>query len=494
VSGMKLFFGPSPTLMGKLIRYFLVIIVMMFLLNMYSMIGYRGFYRDFYTVLRNLVDVHSISAEVDTMYRQVENYVSSGSLEYLTVYRSRYTRLYRHIEGLKHSNQETYFPLHDIQNMALSFHQAAERTIQGYDSGLARIYVNQSLAELARLKGYIDSEVKNLLIDLLFSAQSYYSVFGQEMQYKAYMVYLMTGLITALCILIAIRFSREISVPIHDLVLRLKKVGQGDLHVEAMDLKNNDEVNFLIKSFNTMVSDIRHMIDAMREKATVEQKLREQEIKYLEMSNLLNQSELKFLQSQINPHFLFNTMNSIEVLAEIEQAHQTHHMLKSLSGIIRHSLKNISGSVTLQEEYEIVKNYLYIQGVRFGNRFTYHFVVDSEVLCHRVPSMILQPFIENAIIHGLEPKEGKGTLKLLIKDEGDYIGITIDDDGVGFSMEQLLQMKRQPERFIKDTRDGIGIYNVVRRLEIEYGQNVVDIQSTEGEGTRIAIRLYKTAA
>lgn len=465
----------------------------MFLLNIYSIIEYGGFYRDFYLVLRNLVDIHYISIEVDYMYNQIVNYALSGSNVYLNDYHVRYAKLHRYVDNLQIYNESLYFPLHDVQNMILSFNDAAKRIIVSYDEKIAQIYINHYVTELSKLKGFIEGGVNHILIEQLFHAQSYYSIFWQEIRFKTYTMYIITALISISCVLLALRFSKEISFPIRELVQRLKKVAQGDLHVQPIKLRTNDEVNILIESFNTMLSDIHNMIKTIQEKANVEKHLREQEIKYLEMSNLLNQSELKLLQSQINPHFLFNTMNSIQTLADLEQANQTSQMLESLSKILRNSLKNVEGYITLQEEYDIIKNYLYIQGIRFGNRFVFDFDVDVEALSHRVPSMILQPFVENAIVHGLEPKEGKGHLLVQIKNKTDHISIVIEDDGIGLSLDLLSQLQNKNGRNIKDVRHGIGIHNVARRLEIEYGENVVDVYSVQGTGTRIAMKIYKNA-
>lgn len=488
---MKRILGANLTLMRKLIKYFFIIILVMFLLNMYSIFEYSDFYRDFYLVLRNLVDVHYISIEVNKMYEQVVNYVLSGSNEYLTDYHSRYSKLHSYIDNLQIYNEASYYHLHDVQNMIISFNEAGIRTILSYDEKLARIYINDYVAELAKHKNFIDNEVKNIIIDQIFIAQHYYSVFWQEIQVQAYIVYIVTAIITLSCILLAFRFSKKISIPIHELAQKLKKVVQGEFFVQPIKLKTNDEVNVLIESFNTMLSDIHHMIISIQEKASIEKQLKEQEIKNLEMTSLLRQSELKILQSQINPHFLFNTLNSIETLADLEEANQTSKMVESLSKILRSNLKNIYGYVSLQEEYENVKNYLYIQKVRFGNRFVYTFDVDQETLAYRVPTLIIQPFVENAVVHGLEQKDGKGHLELKIKDHANHIEIVIEDDGKGFSLSILEKLNEHHQMNTNTLRHGIGINNVVRRLEIEYGKNVVEIQSIERMGTRVIIQIPK---
>ena len=483
----------NSTLMKKLIAYFLIIIVVMFSLNAYLMYGFKTFYSSFYSMLSQLIETHSISLEVDRLYQMVENYSNSGTQEYISDYNTRLENLRKRIQHRKHNtNGSLFYKYRDIQNMLLTFDERSKDIIRSYDVGLQRIYINQSVAELARMKGYIHEEVKNLLLMQLISVQSYYSDFKWKMQSRESMMYVLTGITTLMCLVFAFKFSTQISVPIHQLVLRLQRVSRGELNVEAVSIKTDDEINVLIDSFNHMIVQIRKLIEKIKEKANVEKQLKEQEIKNLEISNLLNQSELNFLQSQINPHFLFNTMNSIAVLAEIEEAPQTKLMLESMASMLRYNLKKLNENVTLEEECEIVRNYLYIQRTRFGNRIECKMNIDESILKYKVPSMILQPFVENAIIHGLEPKEGNGVLEVGISDQNEHIEITIADNGIGMSGEKLINLINNGNESDINSKSGIGVSNVVRRLQITYGRNVVEIRSELNRGTTVKMMLDKS--
>lgn len=484
----------NSTLMKKLIMYFLIVIALMFLLNMYSMYGFKLFYSNFHTMLKKLVEVHYIAVRIDAIYQDVDNYAHSGSEEYISDYRQKMSELQNRIEHLKYDSAgDAYYKFKDIQNMLKTFDEKSINIIWNYNVQMQQIYINQLVAELSRLKGYIQDETKDLLLTELLSVQSYYSGFRASIGRQENIMYVLTAFITLLCIGFAVRFTREISMPIHQLVLRLQRVAQGDLEITPASLKTNDEINVLIESFNFMIIEIKSLIEKIKEKANVERKLKEQEIKNLEISNLLKQSELNFLQSQINPHFLFNTMNSIAALADIEEAVQTKKMLESMSFILRYNLKKLNENVTLGEEVEIIRNYLYIQSIRFGNRIEYILDIDESILNYKVPSMILQPFVENAIIHGLEPKEGKGILELGIYDKGENIVVVIKDDGLGITQEKLESILEYRDSGVKEnSRSGIGINNVIRRLEIKYGGNVVEIDSRIGVGTEVRMRLKKS--
>ncbi len=491
MANIKYFKGSS--LRRKLIAYFLIIIILMFLLTIFLIYNFKAFYASFYDMVNVSVAIQSVSIETDKLYDRIDNYSHSGSREYIADYSNSTRRLIGKMSELKErSTEDTYVNFRNIRSMLLTFDEKASKIVEMYDTGVGKIYINQSVQELFRIKGYIQDEIKNVLIIKLTGIQGYYSVFGERIKAGESLTYILTIFITILCIFFAVVFSRQISVPIHQLVLRLKKVARGELDVDKLELSTNEEINVLIESFDYMISQIKILIERIKEKASVEKQLKEQEIKNLEVTNLLNQSELNFLQSQINPHFLFNTLNSITTLAEIEEASQTRKMIESMSNILQYNLRKLNAQVLLKDELEIIQNYLYIQRTRHGNRIEYRIDVDDAVLNFSIPSMIVQPFVENAILHGLEPKEGKGVLELSIREKEDIIEIVIEDNGIGMSREVLKQIS--DKSLNQNSQRGIGVINVVRRLEIYYGKDVIHFESELGKGTRIRIRLPKAAS
>lgn len=158
--------------------------------------------------------------------------------------------------------------------------------------------------------------------------------------------------------------------------------------------------------------------------------------------------------------------------------------------MLKYNVKKINENVTLKEEYRIIEDYLHIQKERFGNRIKFKLYFDEAVMDFIVPSMILQPFVENAIIHGLEPKEDDGLLEVKIQDDDDNILILIMDNGIGMEKEKLLDLSKYDESG-QNNLFGTGVANVVRRLEIKYEKNVVEIKSVSGQGTEVKIRLPK---
>jgi len=210
----------------------------------------------------------------------------------------------------------------------------------------------------------------------------------------------------------------------------------------------------------------------------------------------LRASELKALQAQMNPHFLFNTLNTIARLALLEGAEQTQEMVYALSDLLRDNLRDIDMLRTLEEELKYVKDYLMIQKVRFGDRIQISIAIDPEIMKALIPALTLQPLVENAIIHGLEKKVDGGKIDVTGRREGKDLIILVEDTGVGVSKERIHSIFRGEKSTIAHGQTtGLGIINVHKRIQhyfgVEYG---LELESTVNEGTRNYIRLpYRQA-
>jgi two-component system LytT family sensor kinase len=203
------------------------------------------------------------------------------------------------------------------------------------------------------------------------------------------------------------------------------------------------------------------------------------EVKLEEQERLLMQARLDALRSQINPHFLFNTLNSVSSLIRINPE-QARAMLMRLSRIMRGRLRTQEHFTPLRDELDFVEDYLSIEMVRFGDKLRVVKQIDPEVLDMTIPSMLLQPLIENSIKHGLADKIGGGTVTLRARRNDGKLAIEVEDDGVGIAESELSSILNK----------GIGVSNVKERLKVLYGQDYrMLIDSQPGRGTRIEIEL-----
>lgn len=208
-----------------------------------------------------------------------------------------------------------------------------------------------------------------------------------------------------------------------------------------------------------------------------------------QLEQALKDAELKALQSQVNPHFLFNSLNTIARLALFEGAATTEKVVRSLARLMRYSLYQVKETVTLAEELAAVRDYLFIQETRFPDRVRSQILVEDGVMDARVPCMILQPLVENAVIHGLEPKEAGGTVVISGRRVGDQVHMEIKDDGVGIPPEvRRAIFDLQVRGSGRGEVSGLGIVNVYRRLQHQFGGNcALDVNGAPGKGTCIQL-------
>lgn len=210
-----------------------------------------------------------------------------------------------------------------------------------------------------------------------------------------------------------------------------------------------------------------------------------------ELETMLKANELKALQSQVNPHFLFNTLNTIARLAMLEGAERTQEMVYALSDLLRNNLRDMDQFNTLKEEIRSIKDYLLIQQVRFGDRVHVDIDIPAELQEMRIPVMTLQPLVENAIIHGLEPKKEGGGICISAETRDSRLVITVADSGVGVSPERIREIFREEKRAIsRGQTTGLGIVNVHKRIQHHFGADYgIVIDGQPGKGTYVHVYL-----
>lgn len=208
-----------------------------------------------------------------------------------------------------------------------------------------------------------------------------------------------------------------------------------------------------------------------------------------DLEKILRETELKALLSQVNPHFLFNTLNTIARLALLEGAPRTQEVVYALSDLLRNNLRNSDEMVTVGEEIQYIKNYLLIQEMRFGDRIQASINIPLELLDQRIPFMTLQPLVENAIIHGLEPKRGGGNINISGQRRDGRVEIIVTDSGVGVTKSQIEHIFRNEKRMAgKGQTTGLGITNVHKRIQHYFGSQFgIDITSGHDGGTTVRI-------
>ncbi|MCI5509445.1 MAG: sensor histidine kinase [Oliverpabstia sp.] len=283
---------------------------------------------------------------------------------------------------------------------------------------------------------------------------------------EAQIIYmLMAVVLVAIALLISSFMAKSITQPILKLQSSMALIQEGDFRAGNVEVESRNEIGSLTETFNVMTLRIQELM---------EQNINEQKAK--------RKSEMKALQSQINPHFLYNTLDSIIWMAESGKNEEVVLMTASLARLLRQNISNEEEEISIFDEVEYCRNYLTIQKMRYKDKLEFRIDVTPEITSCQIIKLVLQPLIENAIYHGLKYKESKGLLELIGYAAGEDIIFEIRDNGVGMDEETLNHIF---ERHTVNYRsNGVGVYNVERRIKLTYGQEYgITYKSRPGEGT-----------
>lgn len=300
-------------------------------------------------------------------------------------------------------------------------------------------------------------------------------------------------------------FIGRITHPLKEISTVASRVAERDFDVPLFNKKTKDEIGNICRAFDRMIISIREYIDTIWEKARTENELRERE---MEMQALYADAQLKAFQSQINPHFLFNTLNTGAQLAMMEGADKTCYFIEQTSDFFRYNIQQQQQDVSISDELGLTDNFVYIMKVRFGQRLEFEKNVEEECYPEKLPVMTLQPLVENCIQHGLQNARGKVTLT--VRRSGGFVTISLSDNGTGFNREtrqQILECARhgnadrktirqqnvqdRQEEAGREAHTGIGLINVFSRLRLYFHRDdVFDItDNPQGQGTTFIIRI-----
>jgi len=276
-------------------------------------------------------------------------------------------------------------------------------------------------------------------------------------------------------------FIRTFKTRINTLKSAMGRVARGQFNIEAK-MVGTDEIGEAYDELYETSQSLQKLIDEVYVHKIKEERWYRQQ----------KESEFKMLSSQINPHFLYNTLEMIRMKALVNKDPDVATLIKKLSKMMRQALERTDRPVTLKDELSLIENYLEIQAMRFGEHFSYTIEVQPGLDDYKVFPLLIQPIVENAIVHGLEPKEERGHLTLTVIDDGKDITIAVHDNGVGMTPKRLTEVRQGLS--VTEHLNGrrIGIRNVHQRMMLYYGQEYgLTIKSTINVGTTMTLRLPK---
>ncbi|MGB9686321.1 MAG: sensor histidine kinase [Rectinema subterraneum] len=377
----------------------------------------------------------------------------------------------------------------------------------------------QAFVKATRIQGYIDVYLNRLLSELMQSGEETYAKLSRRSEILNKTILLSMIIASILAVIVIVLVTEAITAPLRKLAKEAEKLASGDLEAGIVEAHTNDEVETLARSFASMASNIRAMVEGLKEKAELERLLHEEELALVSMGKALREAQFMNLQEQMKPHFLFNALNTIARSALMERAERTESLALGLARLLRATIKDSGALSSLEEEITLAQAYIEFQHARFGDRLKWKIDVPSALQSLKVPRLMIQPLVENAVRHGLEPKVEGGTVYIKARRRNTRLILWVLDDGVGISKEKLeeirehivfsLELKnRKPEELPVPTDaellnsdpgesenellngTGIGLANLATRLAILYsGQCRFDIQADSDKGTLVRIMI-----
>lgn len=285
---------------------------------------------------------------------------------------------------------------------------------------------------------------------------------------------------------------KRITDPMQRLAQMAGELSSGNFDVDDIRVNAVTEVGTVISAFNTMKHDIRQYIAEINKQKQIEQGYLAEKVRNLKMEQLLKRMEMYTLQAQMNPHFLFNTLNTGVQLAITEDAEQTADFMENLAKFFRHNIRVRDLVVPLRHEIEGLESYLYILRIRFPRSLELTLDVPEELLdsC-RVPALILQPLVENSVIHAFKGIDRNGTIEIRVGREEDVVYLSVRDNGVGIPREVAEGLLHQDARDPDHSSKVMGLKNVIQRLHFFFPSlpEVVAINGGPDEGTEVLIRI-----
>ncbi len=298
------------------------------------------------------------------------------------------------------------------------------------------------------------------------------SVLRQNQKNLTVNLILIASLMILLASALTAAVSKSVTRPLESLMDTIQRIKDGDRKLRSA-LKSKDEIGRLGTSFNEMLDQT--------------EELREREN---QANRLLAQAEYKALQAQINPHFLYNTLDTMSSIAEVKNCREVSLLSQSLSNIFRYSLNMKEHLSTVAKEIMHLKNYSYVMSVRMQDHVNYIYEIDERTLQDKIPRISLQPIVENALNHGLRNKRGDKEIKIKTEAEEGLLKICIADNGVGMEADELNERLRRNDLSYIEEGNSIGLYNINARLKMLYGESYgLSVESRLGEGTSIRMTL-----
>lgn len=414
------------------------------------------------------------------------NLVQNRSIENEDLFTKAGEKMKSHLQSMNEEyvqiGEERYAILWSIHNSYGEYEKQRDKfIIMSFDDP---DYITE-LYKTYQMQEYLEYYTKRLTGEVIDSSAEYYEKEIPRLKSMPYVLCLISLMAVVGLFLLFRLMTRAILQTLSKLVKVSRGIEKNDFTMPDVTWSCEDEIGELVYSFNKMKHATKDYVHTLEEKRRVEEKLYQQELEKANLEQRFSFAQLQLLKSQLNPHFLFNTLNMITRMAQMEEAPVTEEMLIALSNLLRYSIRTTEPFTPLDQELKVLRDYMYIQKMRFGDRITWDIQCDAPANQIEVPIFLIQPLVENSIIHGLSSKEEGGRVSVTITNEEDIVTITVEDTGVGIEEEKLQEIREAVKE--RGRGVGIGLGNIYRRISAYYEQGEVTVDSLLNEGTTVKV-------
>lgn len=443
----------------------------------------------------DMEDFYHIAGLKDMLYQcddSMAAYLRSGNRANLVAYNDGVYEFMQYTDLLMNSSTEEQGRslLYSIED-AFTTYQSSSNYAAHYFYGKQNVPAYDALYEARRISAYIKEYCDLLLETYIQKGYDHYNAL-EKAQNSALVMEAAALLLLVMGAVLGIRTLHfNFARPLACLYDASVQVSEGNFDVTVSEDCGDETMRSLARTYNTMTMSIQRMVEDLNWAQKVKTELLNEQLKNTEYQRLLEQASFLALQSQVNPHFMFNTLNSISRTIMLGRSDDAVSMIDALAVLLRYNLADASVPATLAEELEVIRQYMTIQQCRFPDRIHAEYKYDP-ALAHavQIPRFTLQPIVENAVIHGLEPKLGPGTLHIEARRCEDICEIDIWDDGVGMSKETLEAVLSGTHRGRKGHTNSIGVNNTKKRIQMfTHRDDCFDMQSEPGKGMLVRLRL-----
>lgn len=487
----KLWKQQGESIQIKLIIVFLLTGLILLIVNIALYQSMNRIVQRLDSVYATNVSLNELQELLDDTQNALTKYLNTKSTDAMEEYyinEEMYLGMVKKLNN-KVINQEMLMMEKNIRGLSVEYIKITNKVIdakRGRNVDKYKVYYQDA----TKLYDVIYTHIYSLNNQRFAANSQNYQILQSSVEYSQIMNIIILLFVTIANTFLIFIITREMIQPLKKLSLAANKVAKGNLEVEHLPITSKDEIGVVTFAFNEMLESIKIYIKKIRDNMEQESAMKERE---LLMENHLKDAQLKYLQAQINPHFLFNTLNAGAQLAMMEGADRTYTYVQNVADFFRYNIKN-KEEVTLEDELIQVKHYIYILNVRFSGDI--HFKMDVEDSCKSVlmPGMILQPIVENSVNYGIRNIDWQGTIELSATKEKEYVCLSIRDNGIGMEQEkidQILSGQLKKDEINGDS-NGVGLNNVIQRLRMFYDkEDIIEITSIgKNMGTEVAIKLY----